>query len=252
MHEYSFLRESCASRAVATSRNTLLANQEISRILWNPKVHYHVHDNRPFLRILSPINSVQPTPSHLISLRSYIHTYLLTPRSTVLLEKLTGYQLVNNSPHKMEPESSHPRLQEPAPVPILSLINPVHAVPLHFLKTHFNIILPSMPGSSKWFFPSGLPTRTLYAPLLSLVCATYPANLILLDLITRIIFGEEYRSLSYLLRSFLHSPVIFSLLGPNILPITLFSNTLNLRSSLNVRDQVYRTTQNKTQNCIST
>ena len=83
-------------------------------------------------------------------LHTYLHTYLLTPWSTVLLEKLTGYQLVNNSPHMMEPESSHPRLQEPAPVPILSQINPVHALPFHFLKTDFNIIIPSTPGSSKW------------------------------------------------------------------------------------------------------
>jgi len=84
------------------------------------------------------------------SFSKILHTYLLTPWSTVLLEKLTGYQLVNNSPHMMEPESSHPRLQEPAPVPILSQINTVNALPFHSLKIHFNIILQSMPGSSKW------------------------------------------------------------------------------------------------------
>jgi hypothetical protein len=43
---------------------------------------------------------------------------------------------------------------------------------------------------------------------------------------------------------FFHSPVTSSLFGPNILLSTLFSNTLSLCSSLNVRDQVshqYRT-----------
>jgi hypothetical protein len=43
----------------------------------------------------------------------------------------------------------------------------------------------------------------------------------------------------------LHSPVTSSLLGPNILLSTLFSNTLSLCSYLNVRDQVshpYKTT----------
>jgi hypothetical protein len=47
--------------------------------------------------------------------------------------------------------------------------------------------------------------------------------------------------------SFLHSPVTSSLSDPNILLNTLFSNTLSLCSSLNVRDQVsrpYRTTSN--------
>jgi len=50
--------------------------------------------------------------------------------------------------------------------------------------------------------------------------------------------GKEYTSLSSSLCSFLHSPVTSSLLGPNILLNTLFSNTLSLRFSLNVRDQI--------------
>src|SRR5215510_3098902 len=64
-------------------------------------------------------------------------------------------------------------------------------------------------------------------------------------LTTRKILGEEYRSFSSSLCNFLHSPVTSSLLGPNSLVNTLFSNTLSLCSSLNVSDQVshpYKTT----------
>jgi hypothetical protein len=71
------------------------------------------------------------------------------------------------------------------------------------------------------------------------------AHLILLDLIFLTILGEEYKSRSSLLHNFLHSPVTSSLFGRNIFLSTLFSNTLSLCSSLNVRDQVshpYRTT----------
>jgi hypothetical protein len=60
----------------------------------------------------------------------------------------------------------------------------------------------------------------------------------LLDFITCTIVGEEYRSLSSSLYSFLYSSVNSSLLDPNILLNTLFSNTLSLGSSLNVSDQV--------------
>jgi hypothetical protein len=52
-----------------------------------------------------------------------------------------------------------------------------------------------------------------------------------------------------------HSAVTSSLLGPNILLRTLFSNTLSLRSSLNVRDQVshpYKTTGRIMVLCILT
>jgi len=39
--------------------------------------------------------------------------------------------------------------------------------------------------------------------------------------------GEEYKSFSSSLCNLLHSPVISSLLGPNILHNTMFSNTRN-------------------------
>jgi len=57
--------------------------------------------------------------------------------------------------------------------------------------------------------------------------------------------GDQYISLSSFVCSFLHSPVTSSLIGQNILLSTLFTNTLNLHSSLNVSDQVshpYKTT----------
>jgi len=81
--------------------------------------------------------------------------------------------------------------------------------------------------------------------VLSPIRATCPAHLIHLDFTTRTIWAEEYRSLSSSLCSFLQSLVTSSLLGLNILPNTLISNTLSLRSSLIVSDQVshpYKTT----------
>jgi hypothetical protein len=47
-----------------------------------------------------------------------------------------------------------------------------------------------------------------------------------------------YNSISSALCSFLHYAVTSSLLGPNCVLNILLSNTLNLRSSLNVSDQV--------------
>ena len=117
--------------------------------------------------------------------------------------------------------------------------------PSHFMNIYLNIVLPSSLGFSSGLFPSGSPTKTVYAPLFSSIHATWLAHLILLDLIARIIFGEDYRSLSFLLCSFLHTSVTFCVWGSNILLNTLFSNVLSLRSSINQRDQVsnsYETT----------
>jgi hypothetical protein len=62
-------------------------------------------------------------------------------------------------------------------------------------------------------------------------------------LITRIIFCDEYRSLSSSLCSLLHSPVVSSLLGPNIQPSVQvgfnFQFTLKFSDVLTVENKQY-------------
>jgi hypothetical protein len=101
---------------------------------------------------------------------------------------------------------------------------------LVFLVVSFPLVFPPITYMHFFFLPNP---------------ATCLANLILLDFIVLIILGEEYKSRSSSLCSFLHLPVTSSLFGQNILLSTLFSNILSLCSFLSDRDQVshpYKTT----------
>ena len=139
----------------------------------------------------------------------------------------------------MEPEGSLPHSREPATCPYPESHQSTPCLLSHFLKIYVNFFLPSTPRSSRWSlsprFPKQSPVWTSAVPP---ILATCLAHLIFLNLITLTIFGEEYRSLSSSLFSFPHSHVTSYLLGPNTLLSALCSNTLSLRSSLSVNDQV--------------
>jgi hypothetical protein len=55
-----------------------------------------------------------------------------------------------NSPHFMEPEGSLPCSQQSATCPYPEQDQSSLCPPSYLSKIHFNIILPSTPGSSKW------------------------------------------------------------------------------------------------------
>jgi hypothetical protein len=125
----------------------------------------------------------------------------IRPWSRAILENLTGPQSVKEYP------GFYGTRRFITVFVILSQSTPVPVPPSYLLKMYFNIILLSKPRSYKWSLSLRCPNKTLYVPLFSPIHATCTAHLILLYLITRVIFGEQYRSQCSLLFSFIHTPL---------------------------------------------
>ena len=108
-------------------------------------------------------------------------TYLLTPWCRVLLQKLTGLQLVKKFPALHGTRRFITALTSVRQLS-LSWASPIQSIYPHptswrsilILSTHLRLGLPS----------------GLFSPLSSLICATCPSHLILLDFITRTILSN--------------------------------------------------------------
>ena len=148
-----------------------------------------------------------PTLSLLIETLNWRITYLLTPWSRVLLEKLASLQPVKKFPALYGTRrfltaltsARHLSLSWASPIQS-SYPNPTFWRSILILSSHLRLGLPS------GLFPSGFPTSALYNPLPSPIRATCPVHLILLDFITRTILCDEYRPFSY---SLCHNQPIF-------------------------------------------
>ena len=123
-------------------------------------------------------------------------TYLLTPCRRAPLEKLMSTLSVKKFPAfygtwrltAVFTCTRHLSLSWARSIQFM-LPHPNSRRSILILSSHLHL------GFTSCLFPAR-PTKTLYTPLISPICATCPGHLILLDLITWIIFGEEYISLS--------------------------------------------------------
>jgi len=147
--------------------------------------------------VLASVRFVSGTEATTWYLITNLFTYSLIPRCRVLLEKLTGLQLVKKNPAFCGTRSFITALRSVRHLS-LSWASSIQSIPpqhtswrsILILFSHLCLGLPSC------LYPSGVLTKTLYTHFLSPIHATCPAHLIILDFINRTIFVVQYTSLS--------------------------------------------------------
>jgi hypothetical protein len=118
----------------------------------------------------------------------------LTPWSEVLPEKPTGSQLLKKFPVFDETQRFITVFTRANHL-FLPCIRSIQFMPPSYFSISILILSSNLRlGLPSGLLPSGFPTKTLFALLLSRIRATCLAHLSLLDLICRMIFGEEYKA----------------------------------------------------------
>ena len=178
----------CHLKYIIVISFSLIPHKDIHGLLCTGEVMYEIQCKVQHSEVLYEVNIKIGGVGTIQSVKTHHHTicmigilsitpYLLTPWCRVLLEKLTGLQLVKKFPafhgtrRFITTLTSVHHLSLSWASPIKSIYpHPTSWRSILILSTHLCLGLPSG-------VPSGFPTKTLYTPLSSTIRATCPAHL---------------------------------------------------------------------------